>query len=89
MKSVKEILLSYTVFNGIKIENLMILKKAWEEEMKPFLNMCELYSYEKKNLFVKVKNPVIKNEIFLRKDDILKRLNKYFKSKFIKDIKFV
>lgn len=89
MRSIKEILSSYTVFNGIKIENLMILDSVWKNEMKDFSSMCDIHSIEKKRLIVKVKNPVIKNEIFMRKDEILKKINGHFKTKFITDIKFI
>lgn len=89
MKNIKEILDSYSVFNGIKIENLMILDNVWKNEMKDYSAFCDIHSIEKKKLIIKVKNPVIKNEIYIKKDDILKRINSYFKSKFITDIKFI
>ncbi len=89
MKNIKEILSSYTVFNGIKIENLMILDLVWKNEMKDYSAFCDIHSIEKKKLVLKVKNPIIKNEIYIKKDDILKRINGYFNSKFITDIKFI
>jgi len=89
MKSAREILSSYKIFNGIKLENLMILNSVWKEEMKEFLDYCEIDSIDKKTLVLRVKNSVIKNELFMRKDEILKKINKHFKSPFIKDIKLI
>jgi len=89
MKSAREILSSYKVFNGIRLENLMILNSVWKEEMKEFSDYCEIDSIDKKTLVLKVKNSVIKNELFMRKDEILKKINKHFKSPFIKDIKLI
>jgi len=86
MKNIKEIMSSYKFFNGIKIENLMILNSIWKNEMKDYSLFCDIYSIEKKKLIIKVKNPVIRNEIYMRKDEILKKINSYFKTKFIKDI---
>ena len=89
MKSAREILSSYKVFNGIRLENLMILNSVWKEEMKEFSDYCEIDSIDKKTLVLKVKNSVIKNELFMRKDEILKKINKHFNSPFIKDIKLI
>ena len=86
MKNIKEIMSSYKFFNGIKIENLMILNSIWKNEMKDYSLFCDIYSIEKKKLIIKVKNPIIRNEIYMRKDEILKKINSYFKTKFIKDI---
>jgi len=86
MKNIKEIMSSYKFFNGIKIENLMILNSIWKNEMKDYSLFCDIYSIEKKKLIIKVKNPVIRNEIYMRKDEILKKINSYFKTKFINDI---
>jgi hypothetical protein len=89
MKSVREILSSYKIFNGIRLENLMILNSVWKEEMKEFSDYCEIDSIDKRALVLRVKNSVIKNELFMRKDEILKKINKHFKSPFIKDIKLI
>jgi hypothetical protein len=89
MKSVREILSSYKIFNGIRLENLMILNSVWKEEMKEFLDYCEIDSIDKRTLILRVKNSVIKNELFMRKDEILKKINKHFNSPFIKDIKLI
>jgi hypothetical protein len=89
MKNIKEIMSSYKFFNGIKIENLMILNSIWKNEMKDYSLFCDIYSIEKKKLIIKVKNPVIRNEIYMRKDEILKKINSYFKTKFINDINFI
>jgi len=86
MKNIKEIMSSYKFFNGIKIENLMILNSIWKNEMKDYSLFCDIYSIEKKKLIIKVKNPIIRNEIYMRKDEILKKINSYFKTKFINDI---
>lgn len=89
MKNIKEILLSSKIFNGITVENLMVLDYVWKNDMKEFSSFCDIYSIEKKTLVLKTKNPIIKKEFFIKKDMILKNINKYFKNRFIKDIRFI
>ncbi|MBP7796235.1 MAG: DUF721 domain-containing protein [Elusimicrobiales bacterium] len=67
----------------------MILNSVWKNEMKEYSLYCDIFSIEKKTLVLKIKNPVVKNEIYIKKDIILRKINKYFNSNFIKDIKFV
>jgi len=89
MKSAREILSSYKIFNGVKIENLMILNSIWNQELKEFSNYCDIHSMEGNTLVLKTKNSVIKNEMFIRKDEIIRKINSYFKSRFVKNIKFI
>ena len=88
-KSLKEIITDHKVFGGLNINNLMILNSVWKNEMKEYSLYCDIFSIEKKTLVLKIKNPVVKNEIYIKKDIILRKINKYFNSNFIKDIKFV
>jgi hypothetical protein len=88
-KSLKEIITDHKIFGGLNISNLMILNSVWKNEMKEYSLYCDIFSIEKKTLVLKIKNPVVKNEIYIKKDIILRKINKYFNSNFIKDIKFV
>jgi len=88
-KSLKEIITDHKVFGGLNINNLMILNSVWKDEMKEYSIYCDIFSIEKKTLVLKIKNPIIKSEIYIKKDIILKKINKHFNSNFIKDIKFV
>ena len=89
MKNIREILSSRRVFGGIKIENLMILDCVWKKEMKDFSSYCDVHSIEGRILFVKVASSVVRNEMYIKKDEIIKRINKHFNYNFIKDIKFI
>ncbi|MEF3280711.1 MAG: DUF721 domain-containing protein [Elusimicrobiota bacterium] len=89
MNSIKEILASYKIFGGVSVEKLMILNHIWKEDLKKYSSFCDIYSIEKKTLILKVKNPVLKNDLYMKKDFIIKEINSFFKSKFIKDIKFI
>ena len=86
---ISEVLNYRNILGGINPHNLMILKNIWDKELKGLSDYCELYSIEKDKIVLKARNSVIANEIIIRKDSILKDLNKYFKSKWIKDIKIV
>ena len=89
MKSVREIISSYKLFGGIRVENLMILNYVWKNEMKEFSSYCTIDSIDGRTLVLKVDNSVIKNELLIRKSEIIKKINKHFKTGFIKDIRFV
>jgi len=86
---VSDILSYRNILGGINPNNLMILQNIWEKEFKGINEYCELYGIEKNKIILKTKNSVIANEINIRKDSILKDLNKHFRTKWIKDIKII
>lgn len=88
MKSIKEIISSKRLFYGIDISNLPLLDYIWKEKFKNYSAFCEIDAIERNILVLKPANGVIKNEIYMKKDQIVREINKYFKKEFIKDIKF-
>ena len=78
---------SRSLFGGIKPENLVILKTVWEKEMSGFAKYCELEGVEKNFEVVKAANSVVASELFLRRDEILKNLNKHFRARWIKGLR--
>lgn len=86
--SVKDIFESRKMFKGLDLNKLFIIDYVWNNEMKEYSKYCDIFALDRRCLVLKVKNSIIKNEIFIKKDDILKKINKHFKSGFIKDIKF-
>lgn len=82
-----EIMVSRRIFGGLNPHNLLILQKVWQKELKSLSSHCSLMGVEKNKIILKPSNSVIANEILIRKDEILRDLNKYFKSKWIKDIR--
>ena len=89
MKSVGEIISSPGALFGINPQNLIILRRAWDAEMLSFSRFFYLEGIEKNTVVVKAINSSAANEVCLRKNEILRSLNKYFKSKWLKDIKVV
>ncbi|MGC9070984.1 MAG: DciA family protein [Elusimicrobiales bacterium] len=89
MKSIREIISSRRFLGGVDILNLMMLDYIWKKDFSDFSSMCEIYSVEKNILILKAKNSVFMNEIKIRKESLTNELNKYFRRKFIKDIKVI
>lgn len=89
MKSVGEIISSPGAFFGINPNNLLILASAWDREMSGFKKYFYLEGVEKDAVVVKAVNSSAASEVRLRKNEILRTLNKYFKRKWLKDVKVV
>ena len=88
MKSIKEIVLSKRFLCGIDVTNLPLLDYIWREKFRNYSSMCDIDSIHKNVLVLRPHNNVVKNEIFIKKDQIITEINKHFKRRFIKDIKF-
>lgn len=88
MKSIKDIISTRRFLFGIDLNNLMLLDYLWKENFSDISSMCEIEAIEKNVLILKPYNNIVKSEIYRRKDVILREINKNFKKKFIKDIKF-
>lgn len=54
-----------------------------------FKNAVVPQKVEKKKLFLKVENPVWRNELKFKETEIIKKVNSHFKTEIIKWIKFV
>lgn len=87
--NISEVINSRKVFGGVNPFNIVILNNVWNREFKSLSAYCKLYGVDKDIVLLKPSNSTIANEILIRKDEILKDLNKYFKSKWLKDIKIV
>lgn len=88
MKNIKDIISSKRLFYGIDVTNLPLLDYIWKNKFSNYSSMCEIDAIERNVLVLKPHNNIIKNEIYIKKDQIVREINKHFKKKFIKDIKF-
>ncbi len=89
MKSVREIIFSRKFLGGVDISNLMLIDHLWKKEFSEFSSVCDIYAIEKDILILKVKNSVFMNEVRNRKDFLVREINKYFKNRFIRDIRII
>ncbi|MEW5950334.1 MAG: DciA family protein [Elusimicrobiota bacterium] len=89
MKSLADIVSSRGSFFGINFSNLPILSAAWEREYGGLSKHFTLEGIEKNSIIVKASGSCAANEIKIRKNEIIRTLNKYFKNKWIKDVKVV
>ncbi len=89
MKCVADILDSPGALFGIKPQNLMILRQAWDAEMSSFKRFFYLDGVEKNAVIVRAVNSSAAAEVRLRKNEIIRSLNKYFRNKWIKEVKVV
>jgi hypothetical protein len=87
ISNIKDIISSRSFLFGIKPDNLYILNDAWEKEMSGFKNYFDLAAVEKNVLIINARTSVAANEVRIRKHEIIRSINKYFKNKWIKDVK--
>lgn len=78
---------TYRCFKGFNIDRLLILESVWKKEMGSLCDHCVLLGVAKNAITVKTDSSVVANEITLKSRSIIKNLNKYFRSPWIKFLK--
>ncbi len=62
----------------------------WEEIVgKTIAKNCKAYKIQKKKLIIKASTPVWRNEITLKKEELVEKTNQFFGENIIKDIKVI
>ena len=85
--SAKDVVRSFGYKTGAQPDRLAILDTVWEREVGHFSKYWKLNAVKKGILFVTTSSPVAAQELQLRAPSLLRELNKYFKSAWIKAIK--
>lgn len=88
MKRIGEIISSKRLF-GIDLKKLPIIENIWIKEFSCFSKFSSIVGIERNILVIKAHNSVIANEIKIKKNSLIKEINKYFKSEIIGDIKII
>ena len=83
--SASEVTKQYSRLN-LKLNNLILLDNIWSVVLKNKAKFWELDSVQGGNIFVKVKSSTARHELLLKEQEIIKELNKRFKSPWIKKI---
>jgi hypothetical protein len=75
-------------FKGmIAPDRLAVLDAIWKKEIGRLGDHCELLGVDRSYILVKPRSAAAANELALRSSVLVKSLNKYFKSPWIKAIK--
>ncbi|MBI3548817.1 MAG: DUF721 domain-containing protein [Elusimicrobia bacterium] len=83
----KDIVRAWQFKTGARSERLAVLNAAWEKEMGHLAQHWKLQGVRRGILYVIPKSPAAALELRMRIPTLLRSLNKYFKSAWIKDIK--
>lgn len=89
-ESIKDIFVSHPEFSRLRkrISEEEVIEKFYS--VFPDLNLTVIPSrVEKKVLYLKVENSVLKSELKFNESVIVEKINKYFKEDRIKSIRFV
>ena len=65
---------------------LSMLERAWEAEMGGFGGMARISALDNLSLVVEVKSSPAMQEITLRRRELVRRLNRYMGTSFLRDI---
>ena len=91
MQTIKKSLVEF--FNNKNQENPLLfneIMEAWKKAVdKQTLKNTEVLSINNKILLIKTSNPVCRNEMFLNKTNILKKINKRLKNQTLKELKII
>ena len=91
MQTIKKSLVEF--FNNKNQENPLLfneIMEAWKKAVdKQTLKNTEVLSINNKILLIKTSNPVCRNEMFLNKTNIIKKINKRLKSQTLKELKII
>jgi len=82
-----EIKTAWNFLGGIDPDRLVILDAVWKKELGRLWGHCPLLGVNKGWILVKTESSVVSNELMLRRKQLVKSLNKYFKRPWIKGIK--
>jgi len=67
-------------------EHLSILERAWEAEMGGWAGMARICALDHQSLVVEATSSPALQEITLRRRELVRRLNRYFKHPFLRDL---
>ncbi|NOZ09276.1 MAG: DUF721 domain-containing protein [FCB group bacterium] len=88
-QQLKELINTYFEENKIDTSEEQV-RAAWHKTIgKPILQNTEIFGFSNQILTVKALNPVWRNELSLRKDELLQNLKRELKLIKIKDIRFI
>ena len=91
MQTIKKSLVEF--FNNKNKENPLLfneIMEAWKQAVdKQTLKNTEVLSINNKILLIKTSNPVCRNEMFLNKTNIIKKINKRLKNQTLKELKII
>ena len=85
--SAKDVVRSFGFKTGAQGDRLAILDAVWEKEAGHYAKYWKLDAVRKGVLYIRASSPVAAQELQLRGPSLLRALNKYFKSGWIKAIK--
>lgn len=85
--SAKDVVRSFGFKTGAQPDRLAILDTVWEREAGHFSKHWKLSAVKKGVLYVSVSSPAAAQELQLRGPSLLRALNKYFKTAWLKAIK--
>ena len=90
IKPIKDVVISFLKKNKLEeINSLVYIEKKWNSVVgKIIVKKTQVLNYKGGVLFVKVINPVWRNELSLQKNELLKKLNKTNNKIKITEIKF-
>lgn len=83
----KDVVRSFGFKTGAQPDRLVILDSVWEREAGHYSKHWTLNAVRRGVLYIKTSSPAAAQELQLRGPSLLKSLNKYFKTAWIKAIK--
>jgi hypothetical protein len=66
--------------------NLALLERAWESELGAWAGMARIAALDNFSLVIEARSPAALQELTLRRRELLRRINGYFKDPFVKSI---
>lgn len=85
--SARDVVRSFGFKTGSQGDRLAILDAVWEKEAGHYTRYWKLDAVRKGVLYIRTSSPVAAQELQLRGPALVRALNKYFKSGWIKAIK--
>ncbi|RMD50685.1 MAG: DUF721 domain-containing protein [Ignavibacteria bacterium] len=90
IKSVKDVLSNSDEFSKFRtaVEGFDVLENIYKifPELKSFIVPKKI---EKKTLFIRVNNSVMRSELTINRDKMKNKINKFFNKEIVKEIRFI
>ena len=78
---------SWKTLGGVVPDRLVILGAVWKKELGRLGEHCELVAVDRGHIVVRTESSVVYNELAMRSKQIIRGLNKYFPTPWLKGIR--
>ncbi len=87
LETLEKDVMAFSQASGLARE-LLLLDRAWEKEMGGLAQQAKVIAVDRTTLVIAAPSPVVRQELHLRKKELLRKLNAHFQRSWITNLTF-